>query len=103
MLPSGCPAQPRDMAAVYANIVLAISKHVPILDTDRAADGNIMPSAQKKEGKTSWEVHHDEESVNGPLQPCGRLCFYLDREHKHPMLPTISPGFFVEWHVDTGL
>ena len=67
---------------------------------EKNAAGEALPEHQHKVGKTCWFVHHGSD-FTGPLQPFGRLVYYLNRTH--PMTANTKPGFFVGWRLESGL
>ena len=51
---------------------------------------------------TTWEAHFGEP-FRGPLQPFGRLCYYLAKPNEtHPLEPRTKPGFFCGWKLEFG-
>mgnify|MGYP003318600937 CR=1 FL=1 len=48
------------------------------------------------------QAFHDGEAFNGPVEPFGRLVYYLDRS-AHPLAPTTSAGLFLGWRLECGL
>ena len=88
------------LAVTYASICLAITQRAPILPHMKDAAGNVLAEFTVRVNKTCWEVHHGEK-FRGPMQPFGRLCFYLDKDH--PLEPTTKPGIFIGWRLERGL
>ena len=51
---------------------------------------------------STWEAHFGKP-FEGPLQPFGRLCYYLAKDGEtHPMAPRTKPGFFCGWKLEFG-
>ena len=100
LLQSGLPVAAWHLAVTYASICLAITQRAPILPHMKDAAGNVLAEFTVRVNKTCWEVHHGEK-FRGPMQPFGRLCFYLDKDH--PLEPTTKPGIFIGWRLERGL
>ena len=100
MLQGGAPVRAWDAASSYAAIAYAFSAPAPILPYEKDAAGNTLPG-NPKIGKSCWEAHTGTP-FDGPLQPFGRLCYYLDTD-THPLLPQTSPGIFCGWRLESGM
>ena len=79
-----------------------ITKPAPILPHEKDAAGNVLEEFKAKSEMTCWECHHNGERFDGPVQPFGRLCWYVDKD-AHPMDPQTSPALFVSWRLESGL
>eukprot|EP00973_Karenia_brevis_P077825 10815178-Karenia_brevis.AAC.1 len=62
----------------------------PILKWEKKSDGTVKDSAKSKANLTCWEAHHGKK-FEGPPEPFGRLCYYLEPEARHPVAPTTKP------------
>ena len=103
MLQSGFPAKNWDFAVPYCSVALPVTHWAPILPTEQDADGNLLPAYKEdKENRTCYEAHHKGLQFYGPMQPFGRLCFYLDRQRSHPLMSVTRPGFFCGWVLEAG-
>ena len=91
---SGFPVESWGICITFSATALGITQPAPILPYEKDAAGNVLPEHAHKVGKSCWAVHHGSD-FDGPLQPFGRLVYYLNRTH--PMSPTTTPGFFVGW------
>ena len=100
-LQSGFPIVTWHWSLVYSAIILAICQPAPILPTERDEEGNVFPEHKHKVGKSCWQVHHYGETFKGPIQPFGRLCFYLDKQ-QHTLAAQASAGLFLGWKIESG-
>ena len=89
---SGFPADSWGICVSFATTALGITQQAPIMPHEKNAAGEALPEHQHKIGKTCWFVHHGSD-FQGPMQPFGRLVYYLNRTH--PMTANTKPGFFV--------
>ena len=97
---SGFPVESWGLCVTFSATALSITQPAPILPHEKNAGGVVLPEHQHKVGKTCWNVHHGSD-FSGPLQPFGRLVYYLRRTH--PMTTTTQPGFFIGWKLESGL
>ena len=73
-----------------------------MLPGDYDAAGNLTAAGLAKRQLTCWAAHHSGDDFQGPLEPFGRLCYFLERE-KHPVEATTSPGLVIGWRIESGL
>ena len=97
---SAFPQDSWGLCITYATTALGVTQQAPILPYEKDAAGNPLPEHAHKVGKTCWFVHHGSD-FSGPLQPFGRLVYYLNKDH--PMAATTKPGFFIGWKLESGL
>ena len=97
---SGFPTAAWGIEVPFAATALSVTQPAPILPHEKDAAGNVLQEHEHKVNKSCWHVHHGEP-FPGPLQPFGRLIYYLSRDH--PMEPTTKPGFFIGWRLESGL
>ena len=79
MTQSGFPIAAWDHAAAHAGVALSVTQAAPIYPHEKDAAGNVLEDFKDKVGRTCWEVQHNNEPFEGPIQPFGRLCYYWDR------------------------
>ena len=94
-----------DHAASYAVIALNVTKKAPILgwEKDPSRSSGIKEHAESKATWTCWQAHNGGKDFEGPTEPFGRLCYYLQLDPDHPMMPTTRPGLFLGWRIDFGV
>ena len=102
MLQGGFPAKAWDWSISYSSTALAITKPAPILPQERDAAGNVLEALEWKTKMTCWQAHHDGTPFSVPIQPFGRLCWYLDKSG-HTLMPPTVAGLFVGWRLESGL
>ena len=99
MAQSGFPDKTWDMAARYGGIMISVARKATILPWERNDDGTVKAGCQHKLKQSCWEAFHRGEPFTGPIKPFGCLVYYLDRDDKHPLMPTTSPGLFVGYRL----
>jgi len=102
MLQSGFPINAWDHAVPYASLALSISKAAPILPWEKETGGRILDAYKQKSKQTCWECHHDNKAFEGPIEPFGRLCYYLEKAN-HTLAEKTVPGLFVGWRLESGM
>ena len=75
---SGFPFKAWELVVGYAATALTLTQRAPILPWEKDDSGKVLEKYRAKESQTCWECHHDGSKFDGPIQPFGRLCFYLN-------------------------
>ena len=99
---SGLPAKAWDLGGAYACMIMNVQRKASMLPWELDLAGNPIPSKRAKALQTCWEAFHGSE-FEGPIQPFGRLCWYLSHRPTHPMMPRTTPGFFLGWRLEHGI
>ena len=64
--------------------------------------GKGLDAIKTKGRQTCWECHHGNNPFEGPIEPFGCLCYYLERSG-HTLAPTTVPGLFLGWRLESGM